>query len=144
MRNKLSVIAGCLVALIVGGAALFFYGEPGLLGWYFPKTGRAFHNAGIPLKNNQFYSDTALTASPSWDPTLPPPITPDKAAIAAIAFANSTRPQPLPWQVDQIEIELRQSKWFYSVDLVDRQSASAELEIVRVLMNGQIWTPDPP
>jgi hypothetical protein len=142
--KKKLVVAGSCAAVIFSAGVIFVYREPGFIAWHFPDLARTLHKAGVPLKGAHFYSNDALQASPSWEPTNPTPITPDQAVITATAFANSTRPAPTNWDIDEIDIEEQETKWFYNVHLVDRQSGSFELKIIRVLMNGKIWPPDPP
>jgi hypothetical protein len=95
--------------------------------------------------NTSYYSSAELTNSaiPLWNPTNTIPLSPDKAVIAAIDYANSKRPQPLSWDVDTVELRKLspESSWFYIVTLTDRKSERYELEVIRILMNGKVWVP---
>jgi hypothetical protein len=93
-----------------------------------------------------YYSLMELTntAIPRWEATNAIPVSPDKAVVAAIEYANSMRPQSLSWDVDHMQL-LKfsdDSCWFYIVDLIDRKSGRYESEVVRILMNGKVWKPE--
>jgi hypothetical protein len=104
-----------------------------------------FSQTAAAAGRTDYYSSEQLTnkSIPSWNPTNSIPLSPDKAVIAAIKYANSKRPNPLSWDVDGVELVKYspQSSWFYSVTLTDRKSGAFESEIVRVLMNGEVWEP---
>jgi hypothetical protein len=87
-------------------------------------------------ESTDYYSTSGLTNSaiPLWNPTNSIPLSPDKAVIAAIKYANSKRQQPLSWDADSVELRKLspESPWFYTVTLTDRKSGQYELEVVRI------------
>jgi len=95
--------------------------------------------------SSNYYGTQELTnnAVPVWNPTNSIPLSPDKAVIEAIKFANSKRPQPLSWDADSVELRKLspESSWYYIVTLSDRKSGRYQLEVVRILMNGKVWKP---
>lgn len=91
-----------------------------------------------------YYSMAQLTNTTmsKWNPQLPIPLSPDKAVASAINYANSNRPKPLNWDVDSIELNQYSQFWFYAITLTDRQSGTYELDIIRILLDGDVWKPD--
>lgn len=83
--------------------------------------------------------------APTWFPTNPIPLTPDKAVIIAEKYLNEKfGATNIYWEIEGIEIRRfgPATPWFYSIDLVNKSPASPPPEVVRVLLNGEVWKPE--
>jgi uncharacterized membrane protein YkoI len=107
----------------------------------------AFGDASAAMADNTDYyytEDIKIADMPHWNPTNTIPLTPDKAVIAAMVYANKMAKSNKSWDVDEISLEsnaTRSDLWYYVIELVDRKSDENDVIIVRVLMNGEIWKP---
>jgi hypothetical protein len=89
-------------------------------------------------------ADLKTMKLPTWDVTNAIPLTPDRAVLAATRYLNTKQPDIVSWDVDRIELSHEfDSTWTYIISLTDRHSGRYDFEIVRVLMDGNVWKPSP-
>jgi len=79
---------------------------------------------------------------PPWYITNAMPLTPDQAVLSAIRHLSTKHPNVVSWDVDSIDLRKEfDATWTYSISLIDRRSGRYEFEVIKVLMDGSIWTP---
>jgi hypothetical protein len=55
---------------------------------------------------------------------------------------GTKHPKITSWDVDSIDLHKEfDTTWTYSISLTDRRSGGCALEVVSVLMDGNIWKP---
>jgi hypothetical protein len=80
---------------------------------------------------------------PAWHVTNAIPLSPDQATLAAMRHLSLKYPTNISWEVDKIDLEKEfDSVWTYTISLVDRASGRDHFEVIKVLMNGNVWRPD--
>ena len=80
---------------------------------------------------------------PTWQVTNAIPVTPDQAVSSAFRYLTPKHPDIASWDVDTIDLSSSAGIWVYNITLVDRRPGHFGMEIVRVLMDGNVWRPSP-
>ena len=79
---------------------------------------------------------------PVWQVTNAIPLAPDKAVLAAIHHLASENPNTASWTAEEVRLEQLAETWVYTILLRDN-GVKPRREVVRVLLDGQIWRPSP-
>jgi hypothetical protein len=123
-------VCGCISLVTLGILLINYLDREGIIDF---SKGRTEYYHPVDLKAMNL---------PKWNVTNAIPLTPDKAVLAAMRYASSKHPGVSSWDVDSIDLQNDTTPdWTYTVTLTDRKSGRYEFEVVRVLMDGNIWKP---
>ena len=99
---------------------------------------------GGSVSETASYKPAALQGRslPEWDGTNAIALSPEKAVVAAIAFANGKHRTNVQWEVQNVSIQRAgpELPWYYKVFLIERTN-SYRTESVYGLLNGEVWKP---
>ena len=107
---------------------------------------RHFDDVGVefgPPKNVEYYQvkDRQQLNLPVWRQTNDLPLPPEAAIKGALEEVHKRYAGGAKWSIRGLELEPQgQDIWVYKIKLV-KVGEAPDFEIVRVLMNGEIWQP---
>jgi hypothetical protein len=88
--------------------------------------------------------DLKRMALPSWTLTKPPPVAVERAVAIAREHVETKYQERAQWSLEKVSLEKEvDSIWVYEISLVNRSAERQRFQFVKVLMNGEIWTPSP-
>jgi hypothetical protein len=104
---------------------------------------RGFTIFAQQYRGEAFYtSDITNSAAPKWVTTNAIPLQPDQAVRIAMKHANQQYADNSEWRLVQLELERQfDDFWVYKVHLSGPPKSGGRQAIVRVLMDGEIWSP---
>ena len=95
----------------------------------------------MPPADVEYYvvADLKKLGLPTWNQTNNLPLTPELAIKAALAEVQSRYSNTTGWKVKHLELEWQVDDiWVYNVTLTGPPGAH---EMLRVMMNGEVWRP---